>query len=366
MSHEVYAGKWEIAGESGMNKSIARFPDVCLSPPSPPAGPIPVPYPDTSFSSDLKKGSKTVKLGGKAAALAQQSYYKPSVLGDEAATRTFGANVVTHQITGKTYFQAWSMDVKIEGKNVCRHFDITTSNHASIATTVVGTQSIEAASLARIEAGRCPCCDGKLHDNQKGADGKPLEPRTQEQYYRKKKEEVDKKSAGYPDWAKENPARVETKMELQFGLEIFGVYEEVPKKIADEEARRAQVILDELTELTAANPDCPNLHNPQNKDCGVHFDLPREQNTKAQRTEFERKYRKQFVEHWDAANPSNPVPKHAGVNHMTPLDAGGCPSGGGEAKGFPGLVPDHILSGPCAEIETRQRLLQGRKVKVKV
>src|SRR5690348_2223219 len=126
MGHEVYANGWEIAGNADMNKSIARFPDVCLSPPAPPAGPIPVPYPDTSFSSDLKEGSQTVSLGGQPAALAQQSYYQPSALGDEAATRAWGGNVVTHVITGKTFFQAWSMDVLIEGKNVCRHLDITT------------------------------------------------------------------------------------------------------------------------------------------------------------------------------------------------------------------------------------------------
>lgn len=131
MTHDVFANMMEIAGKGDVNKSIARFPDVCLSPPSPPAGPVPVPYPDTSFSTDLKKGSVTVLLGGKPAALAQKSYYKPSALGNEAATRSFGASVVTHQITGKTYFKAWSMDVKIEGKAVCRHLDITTSNHGS-------------------------------------------------------------------------------------------------------------------------------------------------------------------------------------------------------------------------------------------
>ena len=131
MSHDVFAGNNEIAAKSNTNKVIAAFPDVCLSPPSPPAGPLPIPYPDTSFSSDLKEGSQSVKIGGKPAALAGQSYYKVSMLGDEAATKAWGMNVVTHQITGKTYFQSWSMDVKIEGKNVCRHLDLTTSNHAS-------------------------------------------------------------------------------------------------------------------------------------------------------------------------------------------------------------------------------------------
>ena len=95
MSHNVFANTWQIAAKAGMNKSIARFPDVCLSPPGPPAGPIPIPYPDTSFSTDLKEGSQTVKIAGQPVALAQQSYYKPSVLGNEAATRSFGTSVVT-------------------------------------------------------------------------------------------------------------------------------------------------------------------------------------------------------------------------------------------------------------------------------
>ena len=42
---------------------------------------------------------------------------------------SFGMGVVTHCKQGKTYHAAWSMDVKIEGKNVIRHLDMTTHNH---------------------------------------------------------------------------------------------------------------------------------------------------------------------------------------------------------------------------------------------
>ncbi len=161
MSHEVYANGMEIAAKSGSGKVIAAFPDVCMSPPPPPAGPIPLPYPNTSMSTDLKEGSDTVKLGGKPAALAQQSYYQPSALGDEAATKAWGMSVITHQITGKTYFQAWSMDVLIEGKNVCRHLDITTSNHASYPGSTPPFPNQEAMVLVaqeRIANKQCPCC----------------------------------------------------------------------------------------------------------------------------------------------------------------------------------------------------------------
>jgi len=131
MGCEVYANGNEIACKAGDNKVIAEFPDVCLSPPSPPAGPVPVPYPNTSFSKDMQNGSKTVKIKSKEVMLKDKAFYKTSPLGNEAATRTFGANAITHVITGKTYFIAWSMDVKFEGQNVDRHFDLTTSNHAS-------------------------------------------------------------------------------------------------------------------------------------------------------------------------------------------------------------------------------------------
>lgn len=194
MGHEVYANNNEIAGKAGTGKVVAAFPDVCLSPPSPPAGPIPVPYPDTSFSSDLKEGTRSVKLGGKPAAVAQQSYYQPSVLGDEAATKTLGMSVVTHQITGKTYFQAWSMDVRFEGKSVCRHVDLTTSNHASYPGSTPPYPNMEAMTalaLERIADKQCPCCgktdcpaafqegdtaqsmEGFYGLNAKGPDGQP-------------------------------------------------------------------------------------------------------------------------------------------------------------------------------------------------
>lgn len=131
MGANVYANDNAISCKAGSSKVIASFPDVCLSPPSPPAGPVPVPYPDTSFSKDMQNGSKTVLIGDKEVMLKDQSFYKTSPLGDEAATNGLGAGVVTHVITGKTYFVAWSMDVQFEGQNVDRHIDLTTSNHAS-------------------------------------------------------------------------------------------------------------------------------------------------------------------------------------------------------------------------------------------
>jgi hypothetical protein len=163
MGCDVYADGDEIACKAGDGKVIAAFPDVCLTPPPPPAGPIPVPYPDTSFSKDMQSGSKTVKIKGKEVMLKDSSFYKSSPLGNEAATNGQGAGVVTHVITGKTYFVAWSMDVKFEGQNVDRHSDLTTSNHASPLGNSMTMANLSEVAQARIKDNKCPCCGEDPH-----------------------------------------------------------------------------------------------------------------------------------------------------------------------------------------------------------
>jgi hypothetical protein len=128
MSKKVFANGREISCKKDDNKSIAAMADVCLSPPSPPAGPLPLPYPNTAQASDTSDGSKTVKIGGDEVGKKNSSNYKKSS-GDEAATKSLGMGVVTHTIQGKMKHTAWSMDVKIEGSNAIRHMDMTTHNH---------------------------------------------------------------------------------------------------------------------------------------------------------------------------------------------------------------------------------------------
>jgi uncharacterized Zn-binding protein involved in type VI secretion len=130
MGAKVFANGMEISGKASDNKTIAAMPDVCLSPPSPPAGPLPIPYPNFAQASDTTDGSKTVKIGGKEIGLKGKSSYKKSK-GDEAATRSFGASVVSHTIQGSVKHEAGSMDVKVEGSNVVRFGDLTTGNHSN-------------------------------------------------------------------------------------------------------------------------------------------------------------------------------------------------------------------------------------------
>jgi hypothetical protein len=128
VSKKVFANGMGISAKKDDNKSICAMPDVCLSPPSPPAGPIPIPYPNTAQASDTSDGSKTVKIGGDEVGMKNRSNYKTST-GDEAATKSLGMGVVSHNIQGKMKHAAWSFDVKIEGANVIRHMDLTTHNH---------------------------------------------------------------------------------------------------------------------------------------------------------------------------------------------------------------------------------------------
>lgn len=128
MGAKVFANGMEISGKASDNKSIAAMPDVCLSPPSPPAGPVPIPYPNTGMASDTADGTKTVKIGGKEAGMKSSSTYSKST-GDEPATQSFGANVGSHKLQGETKFTAWSSDVKLEGANAIRTGDMTTHNN---------------------------------------------------------------------------------------------------------------------------------------------------------------------------------------------------------------------------------------------
>jgi hypothetical protein len=132
MSNEVYANNMEVSCKAAGGKSVAAFPDVCMTPPQTPATPpgVPIPYPNTAMASDCADGSSTVQISGQEVMLKNKSYFKTSS-GDEAGSAPM-KGLVTHVNKGKAYFNAWSMDVKCEGENVVRHLDLATHNHASM------------------------------------------------------------------------------------------------------------------------------------------------------------------------------------------------------------------------------------------
>ena len=119
MGATVYVNGRSVVHKNSDGKSIA-FPDVCLSPPPAPTGPIPIPYPNTALSHDTDEGAKTVFADGTPVALKGQSHFKTST-GDEAGSQ--GGNVLTHKTKGKAFFMNAAMDVSIEGAMVPRHGD---------------------------------------------------------------------------------------------------------------------------------------------------------------------------------------------------------------------------------------------------
>ncbi|WP_127958460.1 PAAR-like domain-containing protein [Serratia microhaemolytica] len=130
MSTHVYINNHEACSKSSRGASNGAFPDPCWSPPSPPAGPVVIPYPNSSKASDLTKGTSTVFIKRSMVAKEDRSYFATST-GNEGATQAFNKGVATSKITGKTYFVKWSQNVKFEGCCVPRDIDLTTHNHGS-------------------------------------------------------------------------------------------------------------------------------------------------------------------------------------------------------------------------------------------
>ncbi len=116
----VGANMLSVVHKSSNGVTIA-FPDVCKTPS--PAGPIPIPYPNIAMSSDTAKGTKKVKADGQSMCT-KDSNFKMST-GDEAGA---AGGVASSKIKGKAEYVNFSFDVKAEGKNVTRAFDLMLHN----------------------------------------------------------------------------------------------------------------------------------------------------------------------------------------------------------------------------------------------
>src|SRR6185437_16673572 len=107
---------------AGSNGVSMAFPDVCKTP-APPAPPIPIPYPNVAKSSDTAQGAATVLCDGNPVCVKDSNFMVSS--SDEAGSLL---GVASNKIKGKAEFVLFSFDVKFEGKNVCRAFDIMLHN----------------------------------------------------------------------------------------------------------------------------------------------------------------------------------------------------------------------------------------------
>jgi hypothetical protein len=127
MADKVFINGRAAVHKGSAGKSVA-FPDVCLCPPSPPAGPIPTPLPNTVRAADLTGAANSVVIEGNPAGH-RGSYFSKST-GNEASRPT-GGGVVTHGVQGKAHWGSFSMNVFFEGEPAVRHMDLLTHNHVA-------------------------------------------------------------------------------------------------------------------------------------------------------------------------------------------------------------------------------------------
>ncbi len=161
MGNTVFAENMGFFHKASDGKGVAPG-DVCLTPPPPPGGPLPVPYVNVLFPSDLSKGSKTVKIQGTPTALEDASEISTST-GNEPGTQ--GGGVVTHKTKGKGGFTLWSFTVKVEGKGVCRHGDPLLQNTGSRVPNATAPGALVILKAALGAAYRTPC--NKPYDSEK-------------------------------------------------------------------------------------------------------------------------------------------------------------------------------------------------------
>ncbi|EYD77440.1 hypothetical protein Rumeso_00989 [Rubellimicrobium mesophilum DSM 19309] len=186
----VFANTREVSGKATPSKTIAAFPDVCLSPPSPPAGPIPIPYPLTGTASDTTEGCSSVYVKGKEAGKKNGTKYSKTT-GNEPATNSFGANVITHRLTGPLKFAAYSFDVIFEGGGAERFMDLTTQNHVNADGGSAGFDVAGLDAISQTEGN--PCAALKLANQdtfkaiEKKSNAKSTDPEDAEKLKRFKK-----------------------------------------------------------------------------------------------------------------------------------------------------------------------------------
>jgi hypothetical protein len=116
----VSANKLTVV-HKGSNGVTIAFPDVCKTPT--PAGPVPIPYPNVAKSSDSSKTAKKVTCDGNPVCVSDSNFMMST--GDEAGS---AMGVASNKIKGKAEFVNYSFDVKVEGKNVPRAFDLMLHN----------------------------------------------------------------------------------------------------------------------------------------------------------------------------------------------------------------------------------------------
>lgn len=142
--------------KSTVGISTATIPDVCKTPS--PGGPVPIPYPNIAQQSSLKGGTTTVKAKNNMIAVKGSQYGSSN--GDEAGT----AGGVKSSVNMKaTDWITYSFDVKLDGKNACRHTDKKFHNNQN---TVDMGGNADPSTWTDDEGNFCLDCDNASHSGE--------------------------------------------------------------------------------------------------------------------------------------------------------------------------------------------------------
>ncbi|WP_444996648.1 PAAR-like domain-containing protein [Aliikangiella sp. IMCC44359] len=152
--HDVFANNRNIIHKGSGDKAVFSAPDVCKT--SVGSAIVPLPYPNFSRSSDLKKGSKSVKVNSQPSALKKSNFATSK--GDQAGSMK---GLISSKVGDKTEFISYSFDVKFEGQNVVRHADMTTHNAKNTIGMTVGTSTTP--STIEVEELKCEYCGKTQH-----------------------------------------------------------------------------------------------------------------------------------------------------------------------------------------------------------
>jgi hypothetical protein len=114
-----------FAHKSSDGMSIV-FPDVCKTG-GPPAGPIPIPYPNLGKSADTTSGTTTIKADG-CMIMFKGAKYSMSYM-DEPGTML---GIISNTVQGECEYMMYSFNVMLEGNNVCRLGDPLWQNKKNI------------------------------------------------------------------------------------------------------------------------------------------------------------------------------------------------------------------------------------------
>lgn len=152
MGVTVGVNKRSVVHKSSGGITIA-FPDICKTQCGPAV--VPIPYPNIAKSGDTAKGSKKVKCDGNPVSL-KDSNFKTST-GDEPGVLK---GIASSKTKGKAEFINYSFDVKIEGKNVARAFDLMLHNDKNTPPSPVLQKPIIV--VVQDEKPKCLCCKKPL------------------------------------------------------------------------------------------------------------------------------------------------------------------------------------------------------------